>query len=67
MTAEQCACRQAEHENLIRELVSALVGAAEHLDWIGWGDRYERDCAAEAGLQNRVGSAIEKAKEQGYA
>jgi len=40
MTSEQCAARQADHENLIRELVDALaelcdvaVGSVELSDW----------------------------------
>ena len=67
MTAEQCAARQAAHENLLRELAKALLKAHEHLEWIGWGDSYERRCAYDCGIVDQIDGALDKAKEQGYA
>ena len=53
MTAEQCACRQAEHENLIRELVEALRIA-----------QYDVTHLIRVEIIN---PALAKAKAQGYA
>lgn len=36
-------------EAAVRQLCSDLI---DHLNWIGWGDAYERECSEE--LQNRA-------------
>ncbi len=42
-------------------LVEALTKAAEHLDWCGYGDRYERECADEAKLPQLIEAALKLA------
>ena len=49
-------------DKLIAELLEALEDAQEHLDYCGWGDKYERDCAREEGLPKKIEEAIRKAK-----
>lgn len=49
--------------NHFQELVKALEAAEEHLDWCGYGDSYERQCAKEAGLPKRIEEALAKAKQ----
>lgn len=49
-------------EQLIKQLADALEKANDHLDWIGWGDSYERECATNAGIQTEVEAALEAAK-----
>jgi hypothetical protein len=38
------------------ELAQLVRALAEHLDWIGWGDSYERECAEP--LRERVRAAL---------
>lgn len=57
---------QLENRNLRAALKlagDALSLAGDHLDWIGWGDAYERQCAKESGLKDKVEAAIRGAKE----
>jgi hypothetical protein len=42
------------------ELLEALIAAKEHLDFIGWGDSYERESTSQ--LEEQIESAIKKAK-----
>lgn len=51
-----------DKEEIIAGLLDALVAAKEHLDWAGWGDSYERECARDAKLPERINDAIAKAK-----
>ena len=44
------------------ELVGALKAAEQHLDYCGWGDTYERECAREQKLPNMIAKAIAKAE-----
>lgn len=46
----------------MRELVEVLSEARTHLDWIGWGDSYERECAVESGLPAKIDDLIAKHK-----
>lgn len=41
-----------------KELFEILKELNEHLDWIGWGDSYERSCVGD--LPKRVDEIIEK-------
>lgn len=50
---ELVTCRAAN-----RKLLAALKSAQAHLDWIGWGDSYERSCAREAKLPDQINDAI---------
>lgn len=43
------------------QLAKALEAAYEHLCWIGLGDRYERECAREQGLEDQIESALKAA------
>lgn len=43
-----------------KELLKALIEAEKHLDWIGYGDKYERECAMEQNLPARLECTIEK-------
>jgi hypothetical protein len=52
MTLEEAQAR-------IDKLVAALEAARDHLDWIGWGDSWERECAQEARLEERIEEALE--------
>lgn len=56
MTAEQCATRQADHENLIPQLVKALKLAEMVCEGNGPAHTY-----------TEVVYALQAAKEQGYA
>lgn len=48
--------------DLEKQLLKALKGAERHLDWISYGDPYERDCAHKDGLQDEINAAIEAAR-----
>ncbi len=43
------------------ELLEALKAASEHLDYCGYGDSWERECAVAAGLEKQIAAAIEAA------
>lgn len=45
MTAEQCACRQAEHENLIRELGDVIAELVMYVDMDNIPARVAERCA----------------------
>jgi hypothetical protein len=47
------------HE-LNAELLEALEAASEHLDYVGYGDSWERECAHHARLPERIAAAIAK-------
>lgn len=40
------------------KLHKALELAQAHLDWIGWGDKYERECARDSGLETLIEEAL---------
>jgi len=44
------------------DLLEALEAAAEHLDWCGYGDKYESECAKDSKLPGKITAAIAKAK-----
>jgi hypothetical protein len=54
---ELITCRAANEK-----LLSALKSAQAHLEWIGWGDSYERSCARESRLEEQINEAIAKAE-----
>jgi len=45
------------------ELLEALQEASDHLDYIGYGDSYERECAESSGLESKISNAIDNAGE----
>lgn len=44
------------------ELLEALTELVWHVDYCGWGDKWERECAFESGLPAKVWAAIAKAE-----
>lgn len=42
----------------LRVVGQALQEASEHLDWVGYGDRYERECAKESKLEEKIENAL---------
>jgi hypothetical protein len=47
----------------VKVLVEALSDAQNHLDYCGWGDKWERECAIEGKLPNKIASALLTAQE----
>lgn len=45
---------------LSKQLYEALVDAYSHLDYCGFGDSWERECADAQGLENKIISAIQE-------
>jgi len=45
---------------LVRELLEVLIKAEEHLDYCGYGDSWERECAKEEKLPQLINSTIAK-------
>lgn len=52
-----CTLAQELRDEAIKHRV-ALVKAKEHLEWIGYGDNYERECANNAKLPELIENAI---------
>lgn len=48
----------------IADLTEALTKANEHLEWIGYGDNYERDCARESKLDVLIFNALNPEKQE---
>ena len=44
------------------DLLEALEAAQEHLDYCGYGDSWERECAKDSKLEERIEAAIKKAR-----
>ena len=44
--------------NSYKELYDALVLAYNHLEWCGYGDKYERECARDERLSQTLATAI---------
>jgi hypothetical protein len=40
-------------------LAEALQEAAQHLDYCGYGDKWERECAYEAKLPQKIEAALQ--------
>lgn len=45
-------------DKLIRKLHNALSDAQKHLEFCGYGDRYERECATEEKLPDKIEEAL---------
>jgi hypothetical protein len=54
-----------ELEKLVGKLFTALEAAGGHLDYCGYGDRYERECAKDAKLPEQVEEALEAGRLSG--
>lgn len=44
-------------------LREALELAVNHLDWIGWGDSWERECVRDSGDMEKINAALQGAKD----
>lgn len=51
----------------VPKLLKALEFAKEHLEWVGWGDRHERQCAIDDGLVELIDEALSEAKGKPHA
>jgi hypothetical protein len=49
--------------DVIKELREALTDARDHLQYCGYGDKWERECAQSAKLPQQIQKAIDKADE----
>jgi chromosome segregation ATPase len=57
-TAEIGSLREA-----LKQTREALNDAKEHLDYCGWGDSWERECAKAQGLEPKVDAALDAAEQ----
>ena len=44
----------------LRLVISVLKESQEHHEFCGWGDRYERECALNSGLDEKIDEAIKR-------
>jgi hypothetical protein len=49
---------------LERILYEALEAASSHLDYCGYGDNWERECAEEAKLEEKMSFALKAYKDK---
>ena len=54
----------ATKDTLIEQLRDALQAAANHLDYCGYGDSWERECAREAKLEEKIQNALAEAEKE---
>ena len=47
----------------IAELREALEAASDHLDYVGYGDSWEQECAEATGLEKKINAALAKGKQ----
>ena len=50
--------------DLEKTLLEALREAQGHLEYCGYGDKWERECAKEAKLEQKIQAAIDAADKQ---
>jgi hypothetical protein len=43
---------------LEKQLLEALAAANDHLDYCGYGDKWERECAVAAKLEEKIAAAL---------
>ena len=48
---------------LEKQLLEALCAASEHLDYCGYGDTWERECADQDKLSEKIAAAIKAGEE----
>ena len=46
-----------------KELYEMLLEAQQHLEFCGYGDTYERECARDDKLPERISKALQEAEE----
>lgn len=49
---------------LPEELREALQAAADHLEYCGYGDKWERQCAVESKLPEKIDAALKRAADE---
>ena len=66
-----CRCERVEDAryiaqlpNIVSRLKEALKAARDHLEYCGYGDRWERECAYDRGLPDLINQAIEQAEKE---
>lgn len=52
-----------KYKKLAEDLAKALDAAVTHLDYCGYGDNWERECAHAAELPSKLEAALGRAKE----
>lgn len=52
---------------LEKELLDMLIEAQSHLEYCNYGDKWEKECAVEAKLPERLQAVITAAEEQAEA
>ena len=50
------------YKRIAKKLLKILKEASEHLDYCGYGDSWERDCAGS--LSEKIASTIQQAEEK---
>lgn len=53
--------KEKAQKEIIKKLGKALKEAVDHLDYCGYGDAWERSCAFESKLPQRLSEALELA------
>lgn len=53
------------NERKIKILRKALLAAQSHLDFCGYGDEYERECADASGLEKMIDEALMVSNDKG--
>lgn len=51
-------------KSLVQELTEALQAASDQLDYCGYGDSWERGCAFESKLPEKIEAALKRAAEE---
>jgi hypothetical protein len=46
-------------KEIMQLLLNALKAARDHLEYCGYGDSWERECAQASGLENQIKKAVE--------
>lgn len=50
-------------KEVLQQTLDALIAARDHLDYCGYGDSWERECARTQGLEEKLETAIAAAEE----
>jgi hypothetical protein len=51
-------------KELLQQTLDALIEAQSHLDYCGYGDSWERECAAAQDLEGKIQRAIDAAQKE---
>lgn len=52
--------RRAVSDEIVEEMARALAESLAHHEYCGWGDRWERECADEEKLPDKIESALSR-------